>query len=135
MNGNRNVGVPGNCLGGVAAVLAGVLVFSLGLAPGSSQAQADGPDCYRVTGVATDDVLNLRDGPTPDAERIGSIPADATGLRNLGCQGGLTFQEFSTLSPAEQDAIQRKRPRWCNVEYQGQVGWVAGRYLAEGPCD
>jgi hypothetical protein len=135
LNDNCNVKGAGNRAASVAAVLTGMLVLALGLAPGHTRAEADGPDCYRVTGVAANDVLQLRDGPNPEARSIGSIPADATGLRNLGCQGGLTLQEFSTLSQAEKDAIQRKRPRWCNVDYRGQVGWVAGRFLAEGPCD
>ena len=55
-------------------------------------------------------------------------------MRNLGCQGGLTFQEFQTLNPAEQAERLKQNPRWCRIEYQGVTGWVAGRYLAEGGC-
>jgi hypothetical protein len=55
-------------------------------------------------------------------------------VRNLGCQGGLTFQEFSTLNQAEQAERLKQNPRWCQIEYQGITGWVAGRYLVEGGC-
>ena len=37
--------------------------------------------------------------------RCPRIPSDATCLRSLGCQGGLTFEEFPTLS----DAARKRR--------------------------
>lgn len=104
------------------------------LAPGFARAEVDGPDHYRVTGVAANDVLNLRAAPNPKAAKVGGIPPNATCLRNLGCQGGLSFQDYSTLSPAQQQARLRQHPRWCRVEYRGVTGWAAGRYLAEGGC-
>lgn len=101
----------------------------------SASATADGPDFYQVTGVANGDVLNIRSHPNPHAEKLGEIPPDGTCLRNLGCQGGLTFQEFTELSKARQAARLKENPRWCRIEYQGVTGWVAGRYLQEGTCD
>ena len=101
----------------------------------SASATADGPDFYQVTGVANGDVLNIRSHPNPHAEKLGEIPPDGTCLRNLGCQGGLTFQEFTELSKARQTARLKENPRWCRIEYQGVTGWVAGRYLQEGTCD
>ena len=62
--------------------------------------------------------------------RVKSTPSP----RNLGCRGGLTYEEFTTLSPKEKAQRSRENPRWCRVEYQGITGWVAGRYLAEGDC-
>lgn len=106
----------------------------LALGPGPVAADADGPDFYRVTGVPSGDVLNIRAAPKPDAAKLGTIPPGGTCIRNLGCQGGLSFQEFSTLSKAEQAKRLKQNPRWCRVEYQGIIGWVAGRYLAEGNC-
>jgi multidrug efflux pump subunit AcrB len=47
---------------------------------------------------------------------------------------GLTFEEFTTLSPAEKERRARENPRWCKVEYEGVTGRVAGRYLTEGDC-
>ena len=76
----------------------------------------------------------LRERPSTDSAVLARIPGNATCLRNLGCQGGLTFQEFSTLSEAEKRRIETERPRWCKVEFQSKVGWALGRYLAEGAC-
>jgi hypothetical protein len=112
------------------------LFFGLAVvaASGPAHAIADGPDFYRVRGVSATSALNLRAEPSVDAPRIARIPADATCLRNLGCQGGLTFEEFTTLSEADKRRRTEENPRWCKVEYRGTVGWVAGRYLAEAPC-
>ncbi|MEA3277531.1 MAG: SH3 domain-containing protein [Pseudomonadota bacterium] len=106
----------------------------LTLSSGMASATADGPDFYQVTGVAAGDVLNIRAKPDPHAAKVGEIPPDGTCIRNLGCRGGLTFQEFTEFSPAEQARRLKKNPRWCKVEYQGVTGWVAGRYVQEGGC-
>ena len=118
-----------------AVVASAVLLASpLVLYPTPAAAEADGPDYYRVTAVAADDALNIRAEPNAHAAVVGRIPANADCVRNLGCRGGLTFTEFSTLSKAEQAERLRENPRWCRVEYQGVTGWVAGRYVAEGSC-
>lgn len=104
------------------------------LVPGPAAAEADGPDFYRVNGIRPDDVLNIRAAPKANAAKLGTIPPGGTCIRNLGCQGGLSFHEFSTLSKAEQAKRLKRNPRWCHIEYQGITGWVAGRYLAEGSC-
>jgi Bacterial SH3 domain len=111
-----------------------VLVPLLGLCSGALQAEADGPDYYAVRGVARGDVLNMRAEPSPHAPKVGEIPPNGTCIRNLGCKGGLTFEEFTTLAPEEKERRARENPRWCKVEYQGVTGWVAGRYLTEGDC-
>lgn len=97
-------------------------------------ATADGPDFFAVRDVAAGDVLNIRAEPNAKARKLGTIPPNGTCIRNLGCQGGLTFQEFTTLTPEQQKRRERENPRWCRVEYQGVTGWVAGRYLGEGDC-
>ena len=108
--------------------------LAVGLSTGAASADADGPDFYQVRNVAANDVLNIRVKPNPRARKVGEIPPDGACIRNLGCQGGLTFQEFTELSPAERKQRERENPRWCQVEYQGITGWVAGRYLGEGDC-
>lgn len=107
----------------------------LTLNPGAASADAEGPDFYQVTGVAANDTLAIRAKPNPRAAKIGEIPPDAICIRNLGCKGGLTFREFSELSPVERAKRLKQNPRWCKVEHQGVTGWVAGRYLREGACD
>jgi hypothetical protein len=104
------------------------------MAPGLASATADGPDFYAVTSVAANDVLNIRAEPNAKARKVGEIPPDGTCVRNLGCQGGLTFQEFTELSEEQKAERLRENPRWCEVEYRGIRGWVAGRYLREGDC-
>jgi uncharacterized protein YraI len=105
-----------------------LFLLALGWAP-LVMGEADGPDYYAVTGVAADDVLNLRSGPSPHADKIGEIPHDGRGLRNLGCQGAPTFAEWEKMTP-EQRAESGKK-RWCRVGYGNVEGWVAGRYLRE----
>jgi hypothetical protein len=106
----------------------------MALGPGIAFAEADGPDFFRAEGVAADDTLNIRTAPKVNAAKVGEIPPDGTCIRNLGCQGGLSFEEFDRLSPSERQRRLKQNPRWCKVEYQGVVGWAAGRYLAEGGC-
>ena len=88
-----------------------------------------------MTGVAQKDVLNIRAQPDASANKIGKIPPNGICVRNLGCQGGMTFQEFTTLSEEQKAARLKKNPHWCKVAYRGVAGWVAGRNLQEGACD
>jgi uncharacterized protein YgiM (DUF1202 family) len=111
-----------------------LLLVGLGTYHPRANAEADGPDFYRVSGVAADDVLNIRAEPTSQATKVGSIPPNADCVRNLGCQGGLSLQEFTTLNQVEQARRLQQNPRWCQIQYQGIKGWVAGRYLVEGGC-
>lgn len=112
--------------------LAWVLLFFVALVadqPGEALATADGPDYYAVTGVAADDVLNIRAEPSPNGEKLGEIPHDGRGIENLGCKGGPTFAEWEKMSEA--DRQQARRRRWCRIRYNGSEGWVAGRFLTE----
>jgi len=111
-----------------------LLLFLLITVSGFVHAEADGPDFYRVKGVAGNDVLNIRSEADPHANKVGEIPPGADCVRNLGCKGGLTFDEFTNLSKQEQAAIKRVRPRWCHVEYLGTRGWVSARFLIEESC-
>ena len=97
-------------------------------------AEADGPDYWQVRDVAKHDVLNMRSKPDFKARKTGEIPYDARCIRNMGCRGGLTFDEFTTLPETEKQQILKQRPRWCRVRYKEVTGWVAGRYLREGAC-
>ncbi|MBB6464457.1 hypothetical protein HNQ96_000304 [Aminobacter lissarensis] len=82
-----------------------------GPGPAPDPEPAPGPRSWRVVGVAADDVLNLRENPSPRGFVLDEIPFDATGLRNLGCQDDRN---------------------WCKVRYRGQEGWVNGRFLRPG---
>lgn len=104
------------------------LLFAAAWVP-TAFADADGPDFYAVTGVAADDALNLRTGPSATTEKIGEIPHDARGLRSLGCQGMPSFAEWQAMTPDER--IESAKHHWCKVRYLGVEGWVAGRFLRE----
>jgi len=109
--------------------------FSLAIAlsllfPVSVRAEASGPDFFRVIGVASNDVLNIRTQPTARSPIIGMIPPNGNGIQNMGCQGGLSYGQWQSATPAQREAA-RKRV-WCQIYYRGVNGWVAGWFLAEG---
>ena len=108
-----------------------VLLFISGLA----LADADGPDYYCVHGVAANDTLIIHSKADLHSEKLGEIPSGADCVRNLGCKGGLSLEEYINLSKKEQAAAIKDHPRWCYIEYQEIKGWVTGRFLAEGSCD
>ena len=66
-----------------------VVLPALLLGPALALAVADGPDFYRLVDVAADDVLNIRAGPGTEHPIVGAIPANADGIANIGCVGGL----------------------------------------------
>lgn len=106
------------------------VVLGLALLGVCAGAAADGgPDCYAVTGVAADSVLNIREEASAGSRKIGEIPHDARGLQNLGCTGVPSFAEWLKMSEAERKRA--GRDRWCRVRYGNIAGWVAGRYLME----
>ena len=66
---------------------------------------------FRVAGVASDDVLNVRDGPSADYRATGAILPDAVGVRIVG----------------------RCQAEWCPIAHRGVTGWVNSFYLIEEP--
>ena len=109
-------------------VAVSLLLVTASWAP-AALADADGPDFYAVTGVAVEDTLTVRAGPSETAEKVGEIPHDARGLRSLGCQGMPTFAEWQAMTPEER--ADSGRNHWCRVSYRGAEGWVAARFLRE----
>lgn len=70
---------------------------------------AHGPDTYRVRGVESWDVLNVRAGPSSRNSIVGRLPPNAAGIACLGpCQGS-----------------------WCRIGWRNVSGWVNMRYLGE----
>jgi hypothetical protein len=94
------------------ATFIGVYVlWSLMVAWSIAFAEADGPDFYDVKGVGSGDVLNIHAKADYRSPQIGAVPANGTCIRNMGCVGGLTFEEFSTGSAADKRGLERQRPR------------------------
>lgn len=89
------------------------------------------PSFWAVTGVAPHDVLHLRDVPSADSKSLAGIPFNARGLKNFGCRRGeLPFDQWARMNEAQRRAANTK---WCRIEFHGQQGWVAGRFLKEDP--
>lgn len=85
------------------------------------------PQHWAVTGVAPEDVLNMRDMPHGDSQKLAGIPPDAHGLKNLGClKPEPSFDRWASMTPEERA---NAKLEWCRVEYRGQKGWVAARFL------
>jgi hypothetical protein len=105
------------------------ILIALGVLSGSwtGAGAQDQPDYWAVTGVASDDALNLRDVPSADSKSLARIPPKARGLKNLGCRRNQPPLEL--WMRMDQKARREARTLWCRVEYQGKQGWVAGRYL------
>ena len=72
----------------------------------------------------------MRASPDTGGAVVGAIPADADGIANFGCIGGLTLAEYEAATPAQRSAA--RKTRWCKVGYERTIGWAAGWFLAEG---
>jgi hypothetical protein len=105
------------------------LAIALGLlhAAAAVAADDDPPRFFAVTGVPADDVLNLRDVPHGDSKKLGAIPPNEKGLRNLGClKPEPSLDRWMTMT---EDEKKNAKLEWCRVEYHGKQGWVAARFL------
>jgi uncharacterized protein YraI len=98
---------------------------------GPALATADGPDAWRVVGVAPDDVLNVRVGPGTEYFVITALPPNARRLQLGTCTPTITQAQYFALTPAAQAQLARYA-RWCVVSWGGeQLGWVNARFLGE----
>jgi hypothetical protein len=85
------------------------------------------PPFWAVTGVRANDVLHLRDMPSAESKSLAGIPANAQGLKNLGCRrDGPSLDQWARMSKAQREVPPTP---WCRVDYQGKQGWVAARFL------
>ena len=88
--------------------LAAALTLALLAAP--AQAEDMLPGLADVSGVATDDVLNIRARPSARAAIIGSFPADAAGIEVVEASDG-----------------------WLRVALPEASGWISARYARLRP--
>jgi len=89
---------------------------------------ADGPDTWRVKGVASNDVLNVRSGPGLGFGVIGTLPHNATNLENLD------RVPIMCSSAEHLNSFERKN-FWTKIVWKEEgkfvVGWVKSRFLTE----
>lgn len=62
---------------------------------------------WRVIDIRSDDVLNVRQGPSTRYPIVGAIPPHGTGVRRVECTSR----------------------NWCLVKYRCVSGWASGKYL------
>jgi len=93
-------------------------------------AEADGPDFYRLTGLAPGETLFLHPGPEIGGRPLATLPCDAEGLVNFGCIGGMSYEAWQGASGEERAAA--ALTRWCRVGHGSTIAWAPGRHLAEG---
>ncbi len=86
------------------------LALILALVPFALRAEGY-PALYDVTGVAINDVLNVREGPDAGSPIIGALPPDATGVEVIQVEGA-----------------------WALVNADDRSGYVALRYLRRLPA-
>lgn len=67
------------------------------------------PVSFRVYGVADNDVLNVRNGPSEGHAVVGNIPPSASSVRMVG--GCIAL--------------------WCEIQFRSTRGWVNRYYLAQ----
>jgi hypothetical protein len=89
-----------------------LLCITLLWAQGAGATQDAWPALYDVTGVAADDVLNVRAAPDASAEIIGTLKPDATNVE--------------VIEPSE-------RQGWGRVNTGGRSGWASLRFLQRQP--
>lgn len=116
------------------STLCAIALIASAAAPSIAAADADGPDFYRVRGLKPGAALVIHKDNGPNSSIQGYIPHDGRKLKNLGCKGGLTLQQWSNTSPEERE--RSKDLRWCKIMFKGTggrpiTGWVNGRYLRE----
>jgi uncharacterized membrane protein len=74
-------------------------------------ASASSPAFFRVQGVASDDVLNIRSNPDSGSLLLGTISAGASSVEGIGAP------------------IVAGSARWQRVRHGGTIGWVNARFL------
>lgn len=72
-----------------------------------TEARSHEEQTYRVVGVAANDALNIRSGPSADQQILSRIPPNGRGIRIVGACAG----------------------QWCQIDFRGARGWVNKTYL------
>lgn len=103
-----------------------VLIFLMTFYGQKAFAEASGPDYFQIKAEQS---VNLYEGSNLNTAVLSTLPSKTTGLRNLGCTGFVSLEEWRRMSTEEQAAA--KENVWCKVAYQGQTGWIQNGYLEE----
>ncbi|MEH6527004.1 MAG: SH3 domain-containing protein [Sneathiella sp.] len=110
-----------------AVISVGATAFALPAYAGS-----DEPEYFQVN-MKPGGSLNIREDPTLKSTKIGTLPATAEGIANLGCHIGMPYLEWKKSTTAIRKVETRRK--WCNITYNGMTGWTVGEYLEEDVAD
>jgi len=110
------------------ALTGAALALSLFMSASHAEIDGHGPDAWRVTGVAPNDVLNVRMGPSTSYPVIEAFAHDERGLEEITCVPFYSPAHFMAMTEAEIAALP---PRWCLMRSADmrKAGWVAQRFL------
>lgn len=94
----------------------------------SAQTNGHGPDSWHVTGVAADDVLNVRMGPGTEYPVIEKFAPDGRGLERITCVPFYTLRHLKKMTDAQ---VQALPATWCLMRdaKMERAGWVAQRFI------
>jgi hypothetical protein len=95
-------------------------------------AGSDEPEYFQVN-MKPGGSLNVRENPSLKSTKIGTLPATADGIANLGCHIGMPYLEWKESTTAIRKVETRRK--WCNITYNGMTGWTVGEYLEEDQVD
>lgn len=115
----------------IGVMAAGLSVAVVPLASTAS-ADVDNPEYFKVK-MKPGATLNVRKDPSIKAKKIGALQGETNGIVNLGCHVGMPYLEWRNSTTAIRKVETRRK--WCNIQYNGMVGWTAGQYLEADRLD
>ena len=89
----------------------------------------------RVVCVAEDDVLNVRVGPSSQADLVGSLPPNAVGIQYKKCSGDVSVERWHALPSQQRKTVVTP---WCEISSyrlpsapdEVEIeGWVSGAFV------
>ena len=105
------------------------LVFDyLGTSPDRITATPDGTapgGPMRLRGIKNS--LNMRAGPAQKAPKVAVLPASLKGFTLISCRPMMAPGHWQNGNARQKQALLAER--WCSLNYQGQIGYVAGKFL------
>jgi len=92
-------------------------------------ANAAGPDHFRVKDYIDPNTAIIYAMPSSCSQKIGLLPNGTRKIKNNGCKGELSYDEWIVASPKEREEASKEV--WCEVEYKNKRGWIRGYLITE----
>lgn len=106
-----------------------VIMMSVFATSAHAEIDGHGPDAWRVSGVASNDTLNVRMGPGTNYPVIERFAHNERNLQQITCVPFYNAGHYGALTAAQIAALPQ---RWCLMRTAGmdKAGWVAQRFIA-----